>query len=268
MGTRMVPTVDGRAAEAGSRVLRVSQCVADLLVASSHPDAHAIGVWSLLDTARHLALGAEFFSAVARGEAVQLHDLRDNAGVTVAAVAAEPETDLPALAARMMRGDEGLVGAAQLRGDGVEVFCGVVVSPMVLMALELGELLVHGRDIARASGQQWTIDPDDARLAVTSTTALLPHLIDPVAAGSMHVTCEVRVTGGHRSAIRVDHGVAAEVPAGSVEPDAILSADPVALLLLSFGRVPVVRCVLSGRVRPHGRRPWAIARLLGAVTAV
>ncbi len=248
-------------------MLRVSRAVADLVETASRPWAHAIGEWSVLDTARHLALGAEFFAAIARGEAVQLHDLRRNATATVSAVAAEPETDQRILADQIRRGDEGLVTAARQADGAVEVFRGVFVSRPVLLALELGELLVHGRDMARACGDRWTIDADDARVALTSTTVLLPYLIDPVAAGDMRLTCEFRVVGGHRSTIRVDRGVAVEVPPGSVRPDAILSGDPVTMLLLSFGRVSVLRSMVTGRVVPHGRRPWAIARLLGAVVA-
>lgn len=215
----------------------------------------------------HLALGVEFFAAIARGEDVPLHDLRQNATATVTAVAAEHETDLRILASRIRRGDQSLVTAGRLAAGTVEVFRGVFVSRPGLLALELGELLVHGRDLARACGDTWVIDADDARVALTSTTTLLPYLIDPTAAGDLRLTIDVRVAGGHRSTIRVDRGVAVEVPPGSLAPDAILSGDPVAMLLLSFGRVSIVRAVATGRVVPRGRRPWMIARLLRAVVA-
>jgi hypothetical protein len=263
----MTPTAQDFTAEVAERVMRASRRVAELVAAAPQPHVRAVGQWSVLDTVRHLTLGAEFFAAVARDEGAPLHDLQSNAVATADAVAAEPETDLRVLAARMVRADESLVTAARRDAQPVEVFRGVVMAMPILLALELGELLVHGLDIAHASGRQWAIDPDDARRALTSTTTLLPYLIDPVAARNMQVTCELRVTGGHRSTIHVANGVATEVPVGSARPDAILTGEPVTFLLVSFGRTSVVQSILTGRLLPHGRKPWAVARLLGAVVS-
>jgi hypothetical protein len=45
-----------------------------------------------------------------------------------------------------------------------------------LLAVELGEVLVHGHDIARASGLPWSIDR--AQAAAGGMLPLLPHLVD------------------------------------------------------------------------------------------
>jgi hypothetical protein len=248
------------------RIGSASRRVAALLHDVRDPSANAIGVWSVTQTARHLALSGEYFAAVAEGTA-DVHDLAHNAQGNVDAVAADPETDLAVLAARITAGDERLVSAALSTSEGVlvEPFAGVQVSIPVLLALELGELLVHGRDIASASGQPWAIDADDARCAMTAVGALLPHVIDPVAAGALSVVCDVRVRGGTRVLLRVDRGTASLAEDGSLRPDAVLSGDPVTLLLISFNRIGLVPALLSGKLWVHGRKPWMIARLMSCI---
>jgi hypothetical protein len=38
--------------------------------------------------------------------------------------------------------------------------------------------------------------------------------------------------------------------------DCVISADPVTLLLVAYGRMPVRRAVLRGGMLARGRRPW------------
>ncbi|HUA40130.1 MAG TPA: maleylpyruvate isomerase family mycothiol-dependent enzyme [Streptosporangiaceae bacterium] len=45
-------------------------------------------------------------------------------------------------------------------------------------AVILGELVIHGQDIARATGRDWPIDPLDAALILTGARPLLEHWLD------------------------------------------------------------------------------------------
>jgi len=46
-------------------------------------------------------------------------------------------------------------------------------------AVILGELLIHGQDIARATSHDWRIDELDAALIISGTRPLMDHWLDP-----------------------------------------------------------------------------------------
>ncbi len=132
-------------------------------------------------------------------------------------------------------------------------------------AILLGEYLVHGLDIARSLGRRWRIDPGHARLVIAGSTAVLPAYVDPEAARGVTVRYDVRVRGGPRFSFRLADGRAAVEPAATGPVDCHLSADPVAFLLVSFGRLPQWRPIMLGKLAAWGRRPWrafAFKRLL------
>ena len=45
-------------------------------------------------------------------------------------------------------------------------------------AVILGELVIHGQDIARATGRDWPVDPADATLILSGARPLLEHWLD------------------------------------------------------------------------------------------
>ena len=75
------------------------------------------------------------------------------------------------------------------------------------------------------------------------------------------MTYEVRLRGnGPRYVIRIANGTAeVRPPGGSV--DCVISADPVMLLLVSYGRMPLGQALLRGGILAWGRRPWLGLRL-------
>jgi SCP-2 sterol transfer family len=77
------------------------------------------------------------------------------------------------------------------------------------------------------------------------------------------VTYEIRLRGnGPRYVIRVADGtVEVRATSGKVGPaggpvDCVLSADPVTLLLVVYGRMPLSGALLRGGILAWGRRPW------------
>lgn len=125
----------------------------------------------------------------------------------------------------------------------------------------MSELLIHGGDLARGIGKPWEISADEARLVLTASTSLLPDFFDATEAGDMRATIDMRVRGGPRFAIWVHDG-RLEVASRPIERvDCHISADPVAFLLVSYGRRSDVRSVLRGQLVAWGRRPWLAARL-------
>lgn len=130
-----------------------------------------------------------------------------------------------------------------------------------------GEQLVHGFDIARAVGRRWPIDPAAARLVLAGTAPLLPHFADRDAIRDVGARIEVRIAGGPRYTLVLDHGRAAVEPGGG-RPDCWILAQPVPYLLTGFGRVSQWPAVLRGQILAGGRHPWIAARMATYLTSI
>lgn len=131
--------------------------------------------------------------------------------------------------------------------------------------LLLGELLIHGRDVARGLGMRWVIFPDEARLALSGVVSLLPDYLDRGQAGDMRATFDIRVRGGPRFALWVHDGRLDVTPTPTERVDCHISADPVTYLLVGYGRANQWPAALQGKLVAWGRRPWLglrLARLL------
>ena len=124
----------------------------------------------------------------------------------------------------------------------------------VALGTLLGELVVHGWDIARAAGRRWPIDPGDVELILDGVEPVLPGWVDPDRAGHLTATFEVRLRGGSTRRWSFRNG-RLKVGAGD-RPDVTISADPVALLLVFYGRQSQWPHIARGRLLAWGRRPW------------
>ncbi len=132
------------------------------------------------------------------------------------------------------------------------------------LCVVLGELLVHGRDIALALGRRWRTDPADARLVVGGVfTAMIPRIVDPRRAHGVHATFDVAAWGGPRFVNRIDGGVAAAEPYTGQAVDCHLLGDAVELLLVGYGRRSQWTSIARGRLQAWGRRPWLGLRWKG-----
>ena len=112
----------------------------------------------------------------------------------------------------------------------VQPFTDVKVPLSCLLAIELGEVLVHGFDIARAAGLTWRIEPAHAVLAGEGSIPVLPVLpvlLDRERAAGMRMRLEMRIRGFARQTLAISDGVL-RVQASSGEPvDFRMSVDPV-----------------------------------------
>src|SRR5262245_22519680 len=126
-----------------------------------------------------------------------------------------------------------------------------------LTALALGELTVHGHDIASGTGRPWPISAAHAKLILgTVCPNMSPLAVRPEAARGVPVTYEVRLRGnGPRYVVEIADGTA-EVRAAGEPVDCVISADPVTFLLVVYGRTPLYRALLRCGIFAMGRRPW------------
>lgn len=136
---------------------------------------------------------------------------------------------------------------------------GLVLEPAVMTCLLLGEQLVHGLDIARAAHRPWTIGHDDALLVIPAVLSLAPKYLRPSRTKDLRISFELRIRGGCRYRMAITNGTGVVTAAGE-KSDCVITADPVALLLVGFGRVPQFSQLLRGKLRAGGRKPWLAAK--------
>ena len=105
-----------------------------------------------------------------------------------------------------------------------------------------------------------TIRPVDARLILASALPMLPLLVDPAATVGVRARYELRVRGGTRIGLSIRDG-RLSTDGGEGKVDCHVSADPVALLLVSYGRQSQWVPALTGRLLAWGRKPWLGLRL-------
>lgn len=136
---------------------------------------------------------------------------------------------------------------------------GLVLEPAVMTCLLLGEQLVHGLDIARAVHRPWTIDRDDALLVIPAVLSLAPKYLRPSRTKNLNISFELRMRGGSRYRIAITHGTGVVTVTGE-KADCVITADPVAFLLVGGGRVRQLPVLLRGKLRAGGRKPWLAAK--------
>jgi hypothetical protein len=125
----------------------------------------------------------------------------------------------------------------------------------------LGELLVHGFDLATTLDRPWPIGRSEANLVAAGSLAILPQFVDERAARGAGVAYELRLRGGPRVVVRIDHGTLSVEPGHpGARVDARISADPAAFLLVGYGRAGQWGAIARGRLLAWGRKPWTAFR--------
>jgi hypothetical protein len=107
----------------------------------------------------------------------------------------------------------------------------------------LTELLIHGRDIALAAGEEWPLDDESALLSLRLLAQALPGYLRP--AGRGDGTLVVAADGGAPFSLVVWDN-AAEVQPGGVTNADQLAGPPAALVLLFYGRIGLTEAQAGG----------------------
>jgi hypothetical protein len=239
-------------------------------------DTASVGTWTAGDVAAHLSHVLRFDTDAVAGRPVP------EATVTAAGMAEfneklladDGERDPAVLAERIgTLASEFDDVASRSRADTVGWLAGTRLSPSAVACHLLEECLVHGHDIAKATGKPWPIRRDHALLAVEGGAfpliAALPPtaFVDQEKGGSFRARVDLRLRGGGRVSMVFDRG-SLTLDAGSArDVDAYLCADPAALMLVFIGRQGLAEPILGGKLIAWGRRPWKLARMLSVINA-
>lgn len=235
-----------------------SERYAALLGQVKDPSLPAIGAWNIEETARHTSMSGSYILGVARGESEPLSLDSDHSEF----LESDFDRDMQILAERFTAGEKALLEYARgLDHDPeVEIFKEIIATTSTVLAVELGEVLVHGYDIARASGLNWQIPKDEAAVAVGGVIPLWPYFVDQKAAAGFKGRFDLKIRGGRHTVLEFDNAeLKLEEP--SAKPvDCYLSFDPAVFLLLSFNRIQPWGPLLQGKLTTSGRRFWLMGK--------
>ncbi len=254
------------------------------LVASAAPQAMATADWTVMDTAAHVT-GVAWLNTLAVGSADApfpipgVHEqiaatTVDNihAGLNSAVLHAYPERDPDEVLGRLRPSiDEVLRVTASADPTTTIAWLGGSRIPLAGMVAHLtNELLLHGRDIARAVHVPWQIPQEYGALFFEL------FLIEIGRNGPGRILDDDRPV--HRGRIAVEFRSAYTSPVTMVlatgrvwveEPsrdnDVRIYFEPATMSLVLFHRVTRTRAVLTGSLRVWGRRPWLLAPFLRKV---
>jgi hypothetical protein len=241
------------------------------------PDANAasVGTWTVGDVAAHLSHVFRFDTDAIAGKPVP------QATVTTAGMAevnakllAEDHERNPAVLADRISAlaDEFDDAASRSRTAILEWLQGTHLPPSAVACHLLEECLIHGHDIAGATGRPWSIQRHHALLAIEGGAFPLIAALPPTAfvnqekAAAFRARFDLRLRGGGRTVMAFDHGSLTLEPGGGRAVDAHISADPAALMLVFIGRQGIGKPLLGRKLTAWGRRPWKLARMLAAIS--
>jgi Mycothiol maleylpyruvate isomerase N-terminal domain/SCP-2 sterol transfer family len=240
---------------------------ADLWRRIDKPDAPAPGlIWTAAETAAHVVGDLrDYTQALTRhANGYMTHANRPtespsrlSAKVNARHLEEVPERNLHRLADMLESSAEAYLNVAAAADPSVEIETpnGLVIGPSTMAALLLGEQLIHGLDISRTANMPWTVSAADAFLVIPGVLSIAPQYLRPRRAAGVHISFELRMRGGPSYRMVVDDGTAVVTAAGE-KADCVITADPVAFLLLGYGRISQLSPVLRGQLRPGGRKPW------------
>lgn len=214
--------------------------------------------WNISEVGAHLVTTARGYLGFAHGEPSTL-DGRTIAQINVERLGGYAPRAPVEVANDLVRDSESFL-AAITTDDSLMTMGGVPIDRSTAAAVWLGELRLHELDLCRAVERSWSMTRDEALLVTYSGLALLPRFVDLDAARGLNATFETRFRGGETATMTFEDGALTVTRGTTARADCRISADPVASLLVGYGRVSHWRAGLTGKVVVWGRRPWLALR--------
>lgn len=218
---------------------------------------NAIGDWSIAEVAAHVSLLYGIYPMMVRGAPSPVERIEDVGDVSASLLASYEERDLRVLADRVDEAwDEYAAAVKEVGSDAPLLWHGGIEMPVgALTCLLLGEALVHGLDVARAANKPWTIDKKDAALTFTGASVVLPHFLTDEGRQA-RASFRLGLRGNNQLTFRLAGGTLTVNDAYEGPVDCKISADPVAFLLVGYGRDPMWPAILKGKMVAYGPKPW------------
>lgn len=241
-----------------------TEALCELLRAAPDPDRRIPHLeWTVGECAAHLVLSNRMYADQLTGPGIVL-DIEQTAAANAWSLEGLGALDLRALGADLARTTEDLIALIRRMGPGTtfQYWSGSRARVETAVGLLIGERLVHGWDIAAATGDPWPIDPTAARLVLAASFEVMPLLVDRDAAADLSAVFDLRLRGGERYSLSFTDGSLA-ISTEPTRSDLHISADPVAMLLVGYGRISQWRALARGKILAWGRGPWLGLRFRG-----
>ena len=237
-----------------------------LLLDGDDLNVHGIGHWSASDVAAHVATVLELNAGLARGTVLPVAAIEAIPDWSQSALEKVEDRRPQALADRIQAAVSELTDAASSRdGDPRVAWHNGLSTPIsTLLALMVGEAMIHGYDIARAHRRRWHIPSAWAETTFRGVVQVVPLYFLPERSAGLHARFEMRLRGIETRALFTitDDELQISEPGGG-RAHCYISGEPTALLLLLYGRTGPLRPALTGHVVAWGRRPWLALRFPG-----
>jgi len=254
------------------RVLPAIDLVADRIVTlvTAAPDpatpVPAVPGWTVRDVAAHLATVAVRYADGPEGRGVWTETFADLPGLNDDQIASLGTMSAVELATRLRKEVDAVSDQIQGYGNVMPSYHfhgGEPVRADIALGMLLGELVVHGWDVAQALRRPWPIDPGHAAMIFEGIYPVLPGVVRPERVRGLSATFEIRLRGqdSHVWAFRDGHLQIDPRERGRI--DVYISADPGPFLLASYRRQSQWKHIATGRILAWGRKPWLAPTLIG-----
>ena len=264
--TGFVPLVDTSRDELRERIALAHQRF-DVLVRAADPAARPPGHdWTVQQILAHVVTVGYRYRQLARGSDYHhAADPRDtvivNQAELEAAMAPVPELadELQALSAEL----DGFFDANSDDRPRFPFHAFGVVSGITGQTNWLGELVLHGEDIARAAKVPWPLAERDMLLILRGARELAPLYLRPDTAAGTNICVAVQIPEARPYVVHIHDGVA-EMRERRVtdRPDAVLRASAATLTQLLYHRIGPLTATRRGLRIVGGRRPWMALTLM------
>jgi hypothetical protein len=262
-------------AEARAALRDIVPRLVTLVRSVTDANSASVGTWTVGEVAAHLShcFRADTDAIAGRPVPEAIVTKAGIAEATAKLLAEDRERDPAVLADRIgTLANEFDDVASRSRAATVDWLQGVRLPPSAVACHLLNECLIHGHDIARATGRPWPIQRHHALLAIEGAVLPLITALPPTAfvnqekASSFRARFELRLRGGRRTLMVFDRGSLTLDAAGTRDIDAHISADPTALMLVFIGRQGIWKPLLGGKLAAWGPRPWKLARMFTVIS--
>ena len=133
---------------------------------------------------------------------------------------------------------------------------GELVGADVGLGILLGELLVHGWDLAKAMHRSWPITGQQASLIWSGVEPILQGWVQPEKSAGHQAAYQVHLSDSRPHVLCFTNGKLTTGLAPGRRIDCHVGGSPEAILLILYRRLSPWHATLTGHVLAWGRRPW------------
>lgn len=147
-----------------------------------------------------------------------------------------------------------------------EFHCGAIISGPVVQINWLGELILHGDDIARSIGAPWDISERDMLLYLREAAEVAPVYARADMDPRTDICIALQVPDARPYVVRVrDGAVEMRARRPGDRPDAVVKVPAATLAAMLLDRIGPVTAVRRGLRIVGGRRPWKAMKLQSCI---